>query len=314
MDEHGLVVAIKELALELGVTPCRDQFIRHVKNGRKHVENLFGQYSKLVEAAGLAPNSSNKRITSEIFNRPIEKFLDEYNRDLEPQRENQPYPRGAYISDIHFPFCNQRVLDKFYRHIEKEKPDYVVLVGDAWDMYSHSRFPRSHNIFTPREEQELSRKKNEEMWVEVKKAHSFAKCYQMLGNHDVRPLKRILESYPAAEDWVEKMLRELFSFPGVETIHDQRQELILGNIVIHHGYRSKLGDHRDYTLQNSIVGHTHLAGVVYRQLRGEVIFEMNCGLAGDPLSKGLSYTPQKITHWTSSFSMTDLDGPRVILC
>lgn len=312
MDEHDLVVAIKQLALELGRTPTRSQFEHHVKGGKYSLEILFGTYGALINAAGLAPNQGARKIDNSIFEKKIEPFLEAYKPEV--PKEKIPYPRGAYISDIHFPFSNQRVLDRFYRHIEKEKPDYVVLVGDAWDMYSHSRFPRSQNIFTPREEQDLSRKKNEEMWIEVKKAHSLAKCYQMLGNHDIRPLKRILESYPAAEDWVERMLQELFSFHGVETIHDPRQELILGNIVLHHGCRSKLGDHRDYLLQNAIVGHTHLAGIVYKQLRGEVIFEMNCGLAGDPFSKGLSYTPQKITHWTSSFGVTCEDGPRIIIC
>lgn len=311
MDAHGLVVALKELAVELGRTPTRDVFYQKIRNCEFHVQTHFGTYGALIEAAGLEPNRE-RRITNKIFERPIDKFLESY----EPQghREPQPLPRGVYISDIHFPFSNQKVLDKFYRHIEKEKPDYVVLVGDAWDMYSHSRFPRSHNVFTPREEQELSRKKNEELWKEVLKANPLAKCYQMLGNHDVRPLKKVLESYPAAEDWVERMIRELFSFPGVETIFDPRQELTLGNVLLHHGYRSKLGDHRDYLLQNVIVGHTHVAGVVYRHLRGETLWEMNCGLAGDPSSKGLSYTPQKITHWTPAFAATSEDGPRIILC
>jgi hypothetical protein len=137
--------------------------------------------------------------------------------------------------------------------------------------------------------------------------------YQICGNHDARPLKRILEVYPEAEDWVKKMFAEMMTFPGVETILDTRQELVLpGDVMVIHGYKSKLGEHRDHMLFNAVCGHQHTGGVVYKNLRGRTLWELNAGLAGDPEAKGLTYTPQRITSWTLGFGWLDEYGPRFI--
>lgn len=300
--------------MELGRTPTRQEFEDRVKGGNYRLRQLGG-YSVLIQAAGLDPTPAGgqpkKRITNKVFERDIHDVLDQYE-PREPLK-NEPWPRIAVISDIHWPFHSQRVLDAFYAFCKKHQPEIVILNGDAWDMYAHSKYPRSFNTYSPRDEQELSRKANEEFWKRIQADCPKAKCYQMLGNHDIRPLKRVLEAYPAAEDWVEQMLQQLFTFDGVTTIFDSRQELMLpGNIMVHHGYRSKLGDHSTYTLYNCIIGHTHLGGAVFRQMRGQVRFELNSGVAGDPEAKALSYSPQKITHWTPGFGWVDEYGPRFI--
>jgi predicted phosphodiesterase len=313
VDPHDLISQVKTLALELGRTPTRTEFETSLRGGAYKLQRLFGTFAALLQAAGLETyheRRAPKKIDQSIFNRSIEKHLEEY----EPRSviERAPFPTIASISDIHWPFENPKVIAKFLEYVEEKKPEWVILNGDAWDMYSHSKYPRSHNIFTPREEQSLARKRNEEFWQSIQARSPQSKCIQMMGNHDVRPLKRVLEEYPEAEDWVKEKMKELFTFSGVKTIHDAREELVIQDILIFHGYRSKLGDHRDYTLYNTINGHTHLGGVVYRRIRGQTIWELNSGLAGDPESKGLSYTPQKITHWTPGFGAVDLLGPRFI--
>lgn len=310
MDQHEAVAALKELALELGRTPTKVEFCQRVRGGDYFLKQIRG-YAVLLKSAGM-DTYHNAKIDNSIFETSIQKHIESYS----PREviEQLPYPRVASISDIHFPFKNNRVLDRFYRNLEKKQHDHVVLGGDAWDMFSHGRFPRSHNVFTPKEEEELSRKMNEEFWSEVHKAAPKAKCYQLMGNHDVRPMKKILAVYPEAENWIQKIMQQLFSFDGVKTLFDFREELILNGVMFHHGYLSKLGDHRDYVLQDIVVGHTHRAGIVYRHFRGRTFFEMNNGLAGDPEAKGLTYTPQKSVHWTPAFSEIEEDGPRVIIC
>lgn len=312
MDKEQLVEEMKALSLSLGRTPYRYEFLHSVRGARHWMEKVGTHYQELLDLSGLAP-IPKERISNKVFETPIEQHLQEYIPRPLPE-DNRPTPRAAFISDIHWPFSNQRVLDKFYRHIEKTQPEWVVLDGDAWDMYSHGKFPRSHNLFTPQEEEDLAHKMNSVFWEEVQKAVKKVKCIQTLGNHDVRPLKRQLEALPSMHHWIEKHFKEMFTFPGVDTILDYRQEVQLGNVLIHHGYRSKLGDHRDYVMSNIVVGHTHMAGIVYRRLYGRTIWEMNIGYAGDPEAKGLTYTPQKMTNWTPAFGETDEDGPRVILC
>jgi predicted phosphodiesterase len=311
-DEKQVALnVLRELALELGRTPSLMEFL-HCSGKTKHwVWKHFGGFTPMALSIGLEITTSGKKIDNTIFQvRNLEAFVAEQPKTQE--RIVAPPVKIATISDIHWPFHSERVVNKFYAFVEANQPDYVFINGDAWDMFSHGKFPRSHNIFTPREERDLSRKLNEEFWATIKKLAPKAKCVQMLGNHEMRPMKRILEEYPAAEDWLKKAIAEEFTFEGVETIFDPRQEYIIGNIAIFHGYRSKLGDHRDYTAYNCIVGHTHRGGTVFRNIRNEVLWELNSGLAGDPLQKGLTYTPQKINEWTQGFGWVDENGPRFI--
>lgn len=317
MDAHELVQSVKSLALTLGRTPTRAEFAKQTRGGNYGIDRTFGTYAALLQAAGLdtyIDRRAQKKIGSEVFTRNLEAHLENYEPKKNIERK-KPYPSIAVISDVHWPFCSKRVVDRFLEYVGDVKPTYVLLNGDAWDMYAHTRFPRSHNVFTPRQEEELSRQANLAFWAEAKRRAPEAICNQRMGNHDIRPLKRVLEVYPEAEDWIAEKLKTLFTFPGVTTEMDARQELLIDDdILVFHGYRSKLGDHRDYTMYNAINGHTHVGGVVFRKVRGGVLWEMNSGLAGDPEAKGLTYTPQKITNWTPGFGAIDALGPRFIHC
>lgn len=309
MDKHELICKLKELALELGRVPVKREFTQ--RYGHKY-ETPFGTFGLFKQAAGFSDPNPQK-IDNSIFEVPVEKHLEEYK----PPTYIAPngYPTALIISDTHWPFVNQRVVDKFIERAALKKPEWVILNGDAWDMYSHTKFPRSHNIFTPRDERKVCLEKNADFWRQVQTASPSSRCVQLLGNHDIRPMKKILESYPEAEDWVREALERDFSFSGVQTIFDSRQELFLSDkVIVFHGFRTQLGSHRDYTLLNCINGHSHTGGVVFRQLRTETLFELNSGFAGDPLAKGLTYTPQKITNWTPGFGELDVDGPRFIPC
>lgn len=312
---HELVGALKDLAVQLGRTPTKSEFCSAVVGADYRLKRLGG-FTVLLKAAGLDTYEDRRskgkvRISGKVFERDIETHLENY--EPRERKTKHEWPKIAVISDIHWPFHSQKVIDAFIAHVKKYQPEFVIINGDAWDQYSHSKYPRSHMVFNAKEEQQLSRKANEQFWKDVQAAAPKAKCYQLLGNHDVRPLRRVLESYPEAEHWIEKMMQELFTFDGVTTIHDSRQELMLpGDIAVHHGYRSKLGEARDFSRYNSIVGHTHVGGSVFRQIRGEVLWELNSGVAGDPESKGLTYTPQRITNWTPGFGWVDQHGPRFI--
>lgn len=309
-DAHELIVKLKELAIELGRTPTRDEF-QKVLRSRKAVSEAFGSYATLVQAAGLEPTRSNpRRITNDIFKRDIERHLEEYAPSQKPDKE--PYPRILLGSDIHFPFHDKAVVQGFLEFAKKNQPDHIVLNGDIRDFYSHAKFPRSHNEFTPREENQLGRKLNEQLWKDLQAACPKAKCYQMTGNHSARPMKRILEEYPEAEDWLREAMQREFTFEGVKTFFDPREELVIGNVMIHHGYKSQLGDHMKFVLKNICTGHTHRGGVVFRNLHGSIIWELNSGYMGDPYSKGLSYTSQKATDWTQGWAFVDEYGPRFI--
>ena len=313
IDQFEAINRVKNLAQEVGRTPTWYEIKSVLSNSV--VYSLFGSMEKLIAAAGLEPiKSSGRKIDPMVFYKDIEEQVDNYKprEEIENYVINKPDAKIAMISDIHFPFANMKVLEKFYEFIKEHQPDFVVINGDAWDMYAHSKYSRSMNVYSPREEQSLARRMNEEFWANVKSACKKVQCFQMLGNHDIRPLKKTLEHYPEAEDWINEKMKELFTFDGVTTIHDHRQELQINEDLIFHGYRSKLGDHRDYTHMNCHNGHSHVGGVVYRRIKGKTLFECNSGVAGDIEAKALSYTPQKMTHQTPGFSYRDKWGARFI--
>jgi hypothetical protein len=311
---RALILFAQQYAIDNNGRPPGITDIHALQGGQYRLSKYFrGSLAVLCQAAGLeAPRRGQRKIDNSIFVRDLPTHLDEYKP--RPASLQEPYARAVFIPDTHFPFHSPRVLEAIYRFIEREQPAHVVQVGDLYDRYSHARFPRSHNVFTPEQEEASARAAAEEMWREVKKAAPKAQCVQLLGNHDARPLKQVLTAYPAAERWIERMLEESMTFEGVRTIMDPREELMLpGGVQVIHGYKSRLGEHRDHAMLSTVCGHQHVGGVVYRGLSGgRVIWELNVGLAGDPEAKGLSYTPQKITRWTLGFGFLDEYGPRFI--
>ena len=309
VDQHELVAALKQMALKLGRTPNRREFVDGVP-GAYAFERVFGTWSALIRASGLVASPRKRKVENSIFHRDLSSVLSEYKQ---PEVVAQPdYTPTLVIGDTHFPFVSERVLEAIYKWAQRYKPARVIQVVDLSDMYSHSKFPRSQNIYMPNQEEDLGRAGAEKMWATLRGAVPAAECVQLKGNHDVRPVKRTLETTPALERAVAQYVNQLMTFDGVKLIVDERQEYIVEGIEFLHGYRSKLGDHRDYSLMNAVCGHIHVGGTSYRRIRGQTLWELNAGLVGDPESKALSYTAQRINNWTPGFGWIDEAGPRFV--
>lgn len=212
------------------------------------------------------------------------------------------------LGDTHFPYHSQRALEKVYRLADDLQPTHVVQVGDLYDQFGFSRYPKVLKM-EPEKELELARAAAEKMWDHFKGLH----CYQLWGNHDDRALKRALSSAPELASLVGKSLRELYTFPGVATKPDSREELALGHIIVQHGHRSKLGDHAKYNQHCTIVGHSHTGGVVFFPKRKNTIWELNCGFLADIAGPAFGYHAQKKFHTTTlGVGWVDELGPRFI--
>jgi predicted phosphodiesterase len=311
---HELVSLLKQVVSERGEVPHQNIFYGMGAGLRGKVERTFGIYSELVKAAGFEPNLRGRKkagLTNQIFLRPLEPILEAHEPEV---LKITAYQTVLCIPDTHFPFVNERVLEKIYAKAQKERPSFIVQLGDLYDLYAHSKFPRSLNLYSPVEEEQLARAGAENMWKVLRNASPDSKCVQIKGNHDIRPVRRTIESLPALEHVVSKHLDTLMSFDGVELVSDYRDEYLIDNVMYHHGYRTKLGDHRDYVLRNFVHGHTHKGGVVFRRIRDEVIWELDAGFAGDPHAKVFGYMPQKTCDYTPGFGYIDEEGPRFIPC
>lgn len=324
---HDARLNLLSVARSLGHTPGRDEYFAHAEHNvtKAQMYELFGGWTQFVTGAGLTPKDERKKklpSAAEFFAADVQKTLIDYQQLPKVRRIRFPEDFGntLCIPDTHFPFVSTEVLCAIYEFADRMERTgnpvkRIVQLGDLYDMFSHSRFPRSFNFYTPRAEREAGYAGAAEMWKTLFKICKGAEGHQLLGNHDIRPYLRTLERNPEGEDFFDwNKFYGLFTFPGVALVRDHRQELFLDDIAFIHGHKSGLGEHSQFMLRNTVCGHTHRAGLAFKEYRDRIIFEMNCGLAGDPRAKALGFTPQKITNWTPAFGWIDRDGPRPILC
>jgi predicted phosphodiesterase len=312
-DLNDVVQKVKELYHDLGRVPLRLELESHGVS--KHYLAKYG-YNDVLSLAGLSPLSKSEmmaarknKITNDIFKRDIVEHIDQYQPKTELKKNS--FNKILCWPDSHYPFVNKEAESAMIEFAKIHQPDYIIQVGDLLDCYAASKFPRSQNVYTPKEEERLGIEMATDAWKRLRESCPKAKCFQLMGNHDVRMLKRTLESLPIAEHWIEKYFIELFTFEGVETIFDTRQELEIDGILFTHGFLSP-GTHKDYYLKNVIHGHDHKLYVQHRRIHGENIFEMSCGFLGDVEAKALSYTPSKLANFQLGFGWVDQWGARTI--
>jgi predicted phosphodiesterase len=312
-DIHEIVRLVKELNLDYGRPPLRQEL--ESANVSRHVIQTHG-FDKILAMAGLEPISrkelgefKREKITNEIFKKSIYQVIEENP----PSKVKSAEIKSTFlcIGDTHFPFTNKNGIKKVIEFAKIHQPDYIIQIGDLLDCYAASKFPRSQNVYTPKDEEELGIQMAREMWSDLRKVSPKSKCFQLLGNHDIRILKRTLESLPIAEHWIEKYLKDLFTFDGVATITDHREELEIEGIIFTHGFLGQ-GAHKDYYLKSCVHGHDHKLYVNHRRIHNQNIFELSCGFLGDVESKALSYTPSKMANYQEGFGWIDQWGPRTI--
>lgn len=222
--------------------------------------------------------------------------------------------RVLIFGDLHLPYPNKKALKWAIKQVKEVKPTIVIQIGDIYDLFYSSTYPKRFLEFTPEQELKRGRAQAEKFWKEVRSLVPRAKLIQLLGNHDERPFKRVLEKVPEIEPLFS--LPDLFTFEGVKTIMDPREELILKvngkKILFHHGYLSGVGMHMNYHQMSCVVGHTHKGGVQFKGFGNETRFELNVGYLGDDTAGPLQYGPQRRRYWTLGIGVIDEMGPRFI--
>lgn len=314
--QEDVVRAIQILYAELGRVPLKLELMNVIS---RHSIETNGGYDTLVRMAGYDPlthyeaRHKELRISNkELFQSNVR--IEDQIEKHEPTEFQSPRIQSSMLiaGDTHYPFIHKPTQENFLEYNKLHQPKYIIQVGDLFDMYAHSKFPRSQNGYSPKDEERLGREMAESFFRRLRSDNPDAILYNLLGNHDVRPLKRTLESMPTMEHWVQRYLTELMTFEGVNLISDPREILRIDGVGFHHGYLGQFGAHRDASLENIVVGHTHRGGVSYRRVRNQTLWELNAGFMGDPEAKVFSYTPSKIQDYTLGFGYIDNYGPRFI--
>jgi hypothetical protein len=214
------------------------------------------------------------------------------------------------LGDKHEKWGCPKTEQAFLTELVRGDYDYIVQMGDAFDFFSASRFARTHDLITPEDEIRESFEKLTKFWDKVRKLKkSHAQMIMLLGNHETRPWKRLLDQAPELLTFMD--MKKYFRFPEVIVAPDAKSEIKLEGIIFHHGWLAKLGDHAKYFNESCVVGHTHVGGVVYHARGdGKVIWELNAGLAADRHSTPMKYRETTYCKWTNGFAIIDELGPR----
>lgn len=216
------------------------------------------------------------------------------------------------VGDVHAPFADPAKLKATYALARDFKPTHIWQCGDGYDMYSFSRFPKSVDLITPKQELLEGKAQLKTMWQELQKASPKAKCYQSRGNHSARIVKKMLANAPEFESLLDGPISELTEFEGVHDMKTHRGEIELGNMLLVHGWSSKIGFHADYFGQNVVCGHSHHGGVSYKARKGQPIWELNCGFVADINALPLQYGESKTNSWVAGVGIVDKYGPRFV--
>lgn len=317
-DKHDIIADIKRVQAEVGRRPTRRDYREHGQIPDRQIRNAFGGFSNALKAAGITPNQDKK---TKIVHKSVTEIV---YRDTPNDGTLLRYIDRCNIGifgDLHFPFVDRQKLKDAIRLFARKKIAVAVQIGDLHDMFSHGKYPRSRNTYSPNSEISLAYEMACEFWSEVKKQCGDIQLFQLLGNHDVRPLKRILELYPEGEIFLDEAFNKWFMFDGVETLTSDKQELFLidrkrsdplGQLCFMHGYSSRPGFHRDYNVCNTILGHTHTGGTWFRNTRFGQMFELNAGYLADVSSKALSYRSQKLSKSTTGVGLIEEWAPSFI--
>lgn len=216
------------------------------------------------------------------------------------------------VPDLHLPFTDWKRVEKLYNHIEEIQPNVVIQLGDLLDRFTNSRFARSQDIMTPKEEVEEGHAGAINFWIEIKKRVKSAQRIQIKGNHDDRLLRQVLEMCPEIYSVVKKADAEMFKFAGVKTVPDSRDGIFIDGNLYTHGHLTQLGAHMVQLGVNVVHGHTHRGGVVFRNHFGKTMWELDCGYLADEKSVPLMYGPTKHLQHVKGFGVIDRLGPRFI--
>ena len=211
------------------------------------------------------------------------------------------------ISDTHFPFHNKKAFKEMLSHIREEKPTHVIQIGDLLDQYIFSKYSRSLGI-TSTTDIETGLNDAVEMWEEIRRLVPRAKCFQLLGNHDVRMSKRIYEKLPEMGEFFSH--KNLYKFDGITMMGSDRDYLVLDGVYYVHGWLSKSIDHARYFNAPCVHGHRHRPAIEFDR---KSLWSMDVGFLADESSLPLQYTLNKFSKWTMACGVVENKKPKLII-
>lgn len=187
------------------------------------------------------------------------------------------------LSDIHFPYHDEKALKAVYKFLEQHPVDTIILNGDILDFYDVSSFDKDPDrINSLQKEIDMTQK----FFKKLRSLASKARIVFVKGNHCAR-LERYLKKHPELYSLDALKLPNLLGLDKFN-IEYKNKGFKLGSLKIIHGdmvrkfsaytARGELEKHDS----SGISSHTHRGGVYYYK------------------------TPERYLAWYESFCLCDI--------
>lgn len=227
------------------------------------------------------------------------------------------YKHVVIFGDMHLPWSDKETVRWAINYVNKHKPDLILQIGDLYDNFNYSRFYRSPDVISPRNEMLQARKQGLEFWKQLRIASPKARRIQILGNHDLERLEKMsLTLAPALAHLVVDKMTELMTFEGVETLSSGRDHfsaMVQGERVnFMHGCFSQTIAHAKHYMSNVVLGHLHRGEIIPFKQGDKDLWAMNVGYMGNPKAPVFKYTKTILNAWTLGLGVIDEEGPKFL--
>lgn len=214
----------------------------------------------------------------------------------------------ACLSDIHYPYQDEKAEEIALAFMCDYKPDIVVWNGDIFDFYAVSQYEKSISKKMDIQQEIDYGYGRLQLWVKelgVKTKHFFRE-----GNHENRLSRLISSKAPALGALRSTNLEENLDFDalGIQYVPDY-QDLYIGNMLFVHGniVRRQGGasarGHFDQFGCSVIMGHTHRLAVSYKRNKNGTHAMVENGTLCD---FDVEYC--KFPDWQHGFTTLEFDG------
>ena len=189
------------------------------------------------------------------------------------------------LSDIHFPYQDDKALKAVYKFLEQHPVDTIILNGDILDFYDVSSFDKDPSrINSLQKEIDMANK----FFLKLRKLHS-GRIVFIAGNHDGDRLERYLKKHPELYSLNALKIDKLLNLDEYN-INFYRDEFRLGTLKIIHGdivrkfsaytARAELEKHDT----SGISGHSHRLSCYYYRTPERYLawYESGCLCRLDP--------------------------------
>jgi predicted phosphodiesterase len=220
----------------------------------------------------------------------------------------KPSTKVAVISDVHYPFEDEKALALVDAFLLDYQPDIVVYNGDIADCYNVSSYQKAPGkASTIQEELDYTRLKLEERKHALPNVHSW---YYLEGNHENRFKRLISKDAPALAGLKGCSFHEAMGLDdlGITWVPDH-EELWIGSLLFVHGFlarkhagASARGHFEKYGC-SLLVGHCHRLSVAYRRTKAG----NHCLIENGTLCD-LDVEYAKFPDWQQGFTTLEFDG------